>query len=111
MGTGEENIGFFGTSSGSVKHLNFENVTIELPDGFDKSAGILAGEAKQSIINVNVTKSSVVGTDFAGTVGMIVGELRESLERVKAEGTMTIKAASGAEIGGICGTLETSSSA
>ena len=90
---GAETVGFFSTLLGTVENLNFENVTLELPDGFTGAAGILAGmEAWPSmnsvqadlssvkIRNVQIRSSVITGKAAGAAVGLLAGDLSGAAE-------------------------------
>ena len=97
---GAEYAGFFSVLAGYVEKLNFENVTLELPDGFSGMAGILAGvvdsapyysgrehdpseialadlesiESITSMVNdIQILSSSISGRVSAPLVGLLCG--------------------------------------
>ena len=90
---GETAAGLFATLLGTVKNLNLENVTMELPDGFSGRAGILAGAelyaspdsgqegfGDAKVRNVRILNASVTGKAEGADIGLLAGILNEAAD-------------------------------
>ena len=98
----DEAVGFFRTLSGQVSHLNFEDVTVILPEGFAGDAGIVAGILNADMENVTVRNCTIRGSAGADT-GLLVGKSTGVITNCKTYGTMELTAGSGATVGGVAG--------
>ena len=85
---GEGDLGFFATLSGTVNGLNFEGVTLTVPEDFSGNAGVLAGTLSGEATYVyayNVT----VNASGSGNIGAMAGLIKGTLEHSRITGTLS----------------------
>ncbi|MBR5739345.1 MAG: hypothetical protein IKY02_05085 [Lachnospiraceae bacterium] len=74
---GASDAGFFTQLDGIVEHLNFRNVTMELPDGFSGNAGLLAGSARETVKDVQILSSELTGRVAGVRAGILAGKAKD----------------------------------
>lgn len=93
---GDTNAGFFRTISGTVKDINFHNVTITGTATFTGNMGLVAGQSKTALTDVEVKNGTInVAAVKDANVGLICGKLEKDANDFTATGAINVKLAGG----------------
>lgn len=95
--------GFIKNLTGTVSNVDFENVTIVLPDGFSGDAGILAGKCATELTNVNVKNITFKGTNVSGNIGAVVGNTDLPITSAFSSGKMELTLKGDSNVGAVAG--------
>lgn len=105
---GDANVGFFRTISGTVEEINFHNVTVTGTSAFTGNLGIVAGQSKTALTDVEVKDSTInVASVKDANIGLICGKLNKDANDFTATGAINVKLVGGTSyIGGGIGYAE-----
>lgn len=98
--------GLFANAKGNIENINFENVTIEIEDGFCGDFGILCGNSIGNIQNVSIENCNIEGSGAGGNIGALAGKSSGLINGCFTSGKINVTASSVLNIGGICGKSE-----
>ena len=95
--------GFFGTTNGNIKNINFKNVTVQIENGFNGDFGILCGNSSGEISAVTVENINITGDGIGGNVGALIGASTGYISDVETNGNICFTNTKALNIGGIAG--------
>jgi hypothetical protein len=101
---GATDVGFFAKVTGTVKNINFADVTVTGTGTFSGNAGVVAGQSSKNFNNVFVKNSSMSLTVKNANVGLLVGKLTSYIYYGSTSGTMNVTLSGGTSyVGGVVG--------
>lgn len=100
----DANVGFFRVVTGTIKQVNFENVTITADGTFSGNLGVVAGQNDSKLEGVDVKNSTVTVTAKDANIGMVTGNNVKGLSDSFSTGTLKVTLAGGTTyVGGATG--------
>ena len=101
----DANVGFFRVITGTVKEINFENVTVTAAGTFSGNLGVVAGQNNSKLENVDVKNCTVTVTAKDANIGMVTGNNTKGIADSFSTGTLKVTLAGGTTyVGGVTGT-------